>query len=29
MLTEIGLRQATMKMNKTVVESTKSDEKNV
>ena len=28
MLTEIGLRQATMKMNKTVVESTKSDEKN-
>lgn len=28
MLTEIGLRQATMKMNNTVIESTKSDEKN-
>ena len=28
-LTEIGLRQATMKMNNTVIESTKSDEKNV
>ena len=27
-LTEIGLRNATMQMNKTVVESTKSDEKN-
>lgn len=29
MLTEIGLRNATMTMNKTVIESTKSDEKNV
>lgn len=28
MLTEIGIRQATMKMNNTVIESTKSDEKN-
>lgn len=28
MLTEIGIRQATMQMNKTVIESTKSDEKN-
>ncbi len=28
-LTEIGLRQATMQMNKTVIESTKSEEKNV
>ena len=28
-LTEIGLREATLKMNKTVVESTKSEEKNV
>lgn len=28
-LTEIGLRQATLQMNKTVIESTKSDEKNV
>ena len=27
-LTEIGIKQATMKMNKTVIESTKSDEKN-
>lgn len=27
-LTEIGLRQATMQMNKTVIESTKSEEKN-
>ncbi len=27
-LTEIGIRQATMQMNKTVIESTKSDEKN-
>ena len=27
-LTEIGLRQATMKMNETVIESTKSEEKN-
>jgi len=27
-LTEIGIRQATMKMNNTVIESTKSDEKN-
>lgn len=28
-LTEIGLREATLQMNKTVIESTKSDEKNV
>lgn len=28
-LTEIGLRQATTQMNKTVIESTKSDQKNV
>ena len=28
MLTEIGLREATKKMNNTVIESTKSDEKN-
>ena len=28
-LTEIGLKQATMQMNKTVIESTKSEEKNV
>ena len=28
MLTEIGLKNATMKMNKTVIDSTKSDQKN-